>query len=433
MLKLVKVSVIVPVYNVEDYLRQCLDSLINQTFNSMEILCINDGATDSSPSILKEYAGMDSRIRIINQENQGLAKARNTGLDNASGEFVYFMDSDDILKPYAIKKLYNLAMGKKLDMVIFKLINFYDGTKEYFSSDYYDMTFLKESVGDNVFSHRDLTPEHVYKVAVSAPGKLFKRSLIEDIRFPVGLLFEDNPFFVEAFLKAERVYFDDSYLYERRIRQDSITTTSSNKAYMDYIEIAEMMVDITKRYGLYEQYREGLYSKTLNNIYFRFTQTSEEYKDEYFRKIQDDFNAKKQEYDSDEKFTQGPERLRKIFYDGIDSSTYKEYELSVKVYDLENTIEKQNRRCEHRVNLFKEKNKELRRSNKEKAKEIRALNRKIAKNEKEITRLTNKVDSLHVHIGTLNNTISEMQNSTSWKVTKPIRLTGDFVKGVKKE
>ena len=332
MLELVGISVIVPVYNVEDYLAECLDSLLAQTFEDIEILCINDGSTDSSPDILDEYLKRDSRIRIISQTNQGPAMARNCGLDHATGDFIYFIDSDDILKENALEDLYGQATEMDLDMVIFKLINFIDETGETFSTKYYDMKFLKKAVGDSVFYHGDLKPEDIYRIAVSPPSKLYRTSLIADIRFPKGMNFEDNPFSVEAFLRAERVLFYDEYLYERRIREGSITSTSSNRGFMDYIEISEMLIQITKRYRLYEKYRRGLYLKTIDNIYLWYSKVSEEYKQEFFEKIKEYFSTKRDEYTSDEEFTNGPEKLKRIFYCALECDTYNEYDLAIEKF-----------------------------------------------------------------------------------------------------
>ena len=175
MLDLTKVSVIVPVYNVEDYLRECLDSLINQSLDDIEIICVNDGSTDSSMEILKEYED-NPKIRIYSQDNAGLSAARNTGLEHVNGQYIYFIDSDDILCENALERLYETAEEKSLDMVIFKIINFDDETYERFSSKYYDMEFLKETVMDNVFSSKDVY-DVIFSIAVSIPSKFFKSNL----------------------------------------------------------------------------------------------------------------------------------------------------------------------------------------------------------------------------------------------------------------
>ena len=119
-----KVSVIIPIYNTEKYLKECLNSVINQSLVDIEIICINDGSTDNSIEILNEFKKQDGRISVISQDNQGQAVARNKGLSLANGEYIYFMDSDDILDLTALEKVYSLSKENDLDLIIFKLINF---------------------------------------------------------------------------------------------------------------------------------------------------------------------------------------------------------------------------------------------------------------------------------------------------------------------
>ncbi len=423
MLNLPKVSIIVPVYNVENYLRECLDSLINQTFEDFEIICVNDGSSDSSLDILNEYASNDNRIRIITQENAGPSNARNNGLDNAAGDYIYFMDSDDILDLNAIKELYDLAVEKDLDLVIFKLISFDDETKEQFTSNYYEMEFLTKSVPDKVFSHGDLTPQDVYKIAVSPPGKLFRRDLIGDLRFPEGLLFEDNPFFVECMFKAKRVYFYDKYLYNRRIRRNSITT-SYNKDNMDFIPISNMLIDLTKQYGLYDEYKEGLFEKILTNIYLRFSQIGDEYKEEFFKRIQKDFLAKKDEYDNDESLQNSDERLKEIFYSAIESQNAREYELSIKCIDLSSIIDKKDE-------IIEQKSRRISAINTDKLKLIsntRNLSDRLNEINFEYKQIQKENKEYRSEINDLKYVNNQLMTSTSWKVTKPIRFVGDKVK-----
>ena len=113
-----KVSIIIPVYNVEKYLKKCLDSVINQTYKDIEIICVNDGSKDGSENILKEYATKDSRIKIIEKKNGGLSSARNAGLDVASGEYCYFVDSDDWIELNTIEKLTDIILSNDVDVVV---------------------------------------------------------------------------------------------------------------------------------------------------------------------------------------------------------------------------------------------------------------------------------------------------------------------------
>ena len=120
----IKVSVIVPVFNVEEYLSTSLDSILNQTLKDIEIICINDGSTDASLDILENYAKKDARIKIISKKNEGQGIARNIGLDNAQGEFIAFVDSDDFIKEDMLEKSYKKSVSKNLDLVMYKVSSF---------------------------------------------------------------------------------------------------------------------------------------------------------------------------------------------------------------------------------------------------------------------------------------------------------------------
>ena len=121
---MVKVSVIVPVYNVENFLKECLDSIVNQTLYDIEIICINDGSTDNSLAILESYAKSDDRIKIISQENKGLGAVRNVAFNHISGDYVFFIDSDDYIDLNTLKKLYENAISNDSDLVFFKIARF---------------------------------------------------------------------------------------------------------------------------------------------------------------------------------------------------------------------------------------------------------------------------------------------------------------------
>jgi len=151
---MVCISVIIPVYNVENYLKECLESVINQSFEDLEILCINDESTDNSLNILKEYKNRDSRIQIISQENAGVSAARNTGLNNSTGDYIYFMDSDDYLELEALEEMINLSKNYDLDLLIFEFINFDDKTGKKFENNV-GMQYLNE-LEKPVFDYKDI-------------------------------------------------------------------------------------------------------------------------------------------------------------------------------------------------------------------------------------------------------------------------------------
>ncbi len=396
-----KISVIVPVYNVEDYLRECLDSLCYQTLIDIEIICINDGSTDKSLEILREYESKNPKITVYSQENKGLSGARNTGMKHVSGEYIYFLDSDDILIPTALERMYSVSKRRSLDILLFKLINFDDKTREKFKSKYYDMKFLKQKVGENIFSYDDVGND-LFRIAVTPQGKLFKKELIEDMHFIEGFIFEDNPFFFESFFRAEKVYFLDEYLCLKRKRSESITSTP-NEQFLDYIYISNILIDICKRYDVYEKYKEGLYSKNMNNIYLRFLQIGDEFKEKYFQKMKQDFSNKKEEYDKDDIFQKGDEKHRELFYKALDSETPLEYILSIKLFNMQK-----------KLNTIKQEKSQINHERKKLIKKSTAL-----KNENK--RIKKKNDKLKKQNSNLKKYNEEILNSTSWKITKPLR------------
>ena len=334
---MVKVSVIIPVYNVENYLEECLDSIINQTLKDIEIICINDGSTDNSLEILNDYASKDSRIKVLTQENKGLSATRNHGLKLAEGEYIYFMDSDDILELTALEELYGISKNdEECDMVIFKLINFDDDSNEKFISNYYEMEFLRK-FKNKYFSYKDVGIK-IFDVAVSTPGKFFKRDLIHDLTFPEGLIFEDNLFFTEAFLKSNKLYFYDKYLYNRRVRDESITQTPTIK-FADSIIIINKMIELAKEFDVYDTYKVKLFEKKMSSGFSRFAAVRDEDKEEYFNILKDDFKRFNEEFKNDPTLSlEADERSKFIFQNVLEYESYKEFFWLIKHYDSEKQV-----------------------------------------------------------------------------------------------
>ena len=153
---MVKVSVIIPVYNVENYLEECMESIVNQTLTDIEIICINDGSSDNSLTILNKYAEKDNRITVHSQTNKGHAIATNRGMDLANGDFLFFMDSDDILDLKALELTYNAAIEKDVDFVLFKSLNYDDANDRYYETEVFSMNKIAAVVGENIFNYKDI-------------------------------------------------------------------------------------------------------------------------------------------------------------------------------------------------------------------------------------------------------------------------------------
>lgn len=222
------VSVIIPVYNVEAYLAECLDSVLSQTFPSLEILCIDDGSTDASGAILAQYAKKDSRIRVITQKNRGLSGARNRGFAEATGEYILFLDSDDMLRPDTAQLLYNCASSHHLDILFFGAESFFSSEEmrikhESFSAYYYRTTRLQQVLdGPDLFSA--FLQEN--KLRSSVPLQCIRRMFLQEsgIRFYEGIAHEDELFTPLLLSRAKRTMCIADKLYRRRIRDDSIMT-----------------------------------------------------------------------------------------------------------------------------------------------------------------------------------------------------------------
>lgn len=223
-----KISIIVPVYNVQMYLQECLDSVLGQAFDDYEVICINDGSTDDSLLILESYAQKDERIKIVTTENKGLSAARNLGMELATGEYICFLDSDDMLEIDALDRMCRGVSEQHIDMLIFdaKVIYSSEGIKNANNISAYFFRKgdeIKISKGSEVFCELIERNEYI----VSACLMLVKKSFIEkeNIRFYEGMLYEDVLYSAQCYLLAKKVKYVKDINYVYRIREDSITTS----------------------------------------------------------------------------------------------------------------------------------------------------------------------------------------------------------------
>ena len=217
------VSVIVPIYDVEQYLKRCLDSLVNQTFKEIEILCVNDGSPDQSQKIVDEYVGCyPTKVKSLIKPNGGLADARNYGLDYAQGEYVAFIDSDDWVEITMIEEMYQLAISQSADIVVSDMQYVYDSGRKQFVS---GGTFESANINNN--------PE-IIKINNSACNKLYMRSLFDDVKFPKNLWYEDLGCIPILLAKATKIVKIDKIFYHYFQREGSIMHTESAKIFDIY-------------------------------------------------------------------------------------------------------------------------------------------------------------------------------------------------------
>ncbi len=282
-----KISVIVPVYNVEKYLEKCLDSILNQTFKDIEIICVNDGSTDSSRKILETYQKRDSRIKIADKENGGLSSARNAGLKIAQGEFISFIDSDDWVSESMLDKLYKNITSLNTDISICA-VHLYDEGKntvidsdKYFSLEYFDKTF-----DNRAFSYKD-TKSFLMDVCVMAWNKLYRKSFLDECgaKFPDGLIFEDGPFFFSIFFKTQRVSIVRDFLYYYRINRTGSIVQKGGKQFLDIIDVVNLMYDSLKKTDIFDEVKYFFYNKKADDIIYRYELMDLKLKNQFSKKF----------------------------------------------------------------------------------------------------------------------------------------------------
>lgn len=224
------ISVIVPVYKVEPYLRQCVDSILAQTYTDFELILVDDGSPDNCGAICDEYATKDSRIRVIHQENGGLSAARNAGLDAAAGEYITFVDSDDVIAPDCLHCMIDIALQTKVDIVSGKMAKFSNENAELWGDKPTEYEYFTEDRhAASVRLYRDSS-----RLPINACGKLYRSDLLKHLRFPLGRLHEDQAFVPKAVYAANEVAMVDRALYGYREREASITqSTFTNRRYDD--------------------------------------------------------------------------------------------------------------------------------------------------------------------------------------------------------
>lgn len=210
------ISIIVPCYNVEQYLPQCLDSILAQTYTNLEILLVNDGSLDNSGKICDIYAIKDHRIKVIHKKNGGLSDARNVALDIATGEYVTFIDSDDTVMNDYIECLYSLIIENNAQISITTSNWFYEGEKPIIDK--------KNNILQQIFTKDEALIEMFYQKSfdTTAWGKLYLRTLFNDIRYPKGLLYEDLATTYRLINKCNKIAFLNYKSYSYLLRKNSI-------------------------------------------------------------------------------------------------------------------------------------------------------------------------------------------------------------------
>lgn len=237
-----KVSVCIPVYNAEKYISECLDSLIKQTLREIEIICVNDGSTDNSPEIIKQYQKKHKNIKLINQKNQGLGGARNTGIENATGKYVGFVDADDFVDEEMYEALYRLAEDKGCEIAMCSLrFEPNTQTKKHLWYKPYN------GVINGEFLDRNIQPWN----------KIVSRDLIERIDFRFFPKNGDD-MFILLMLEANNIVSVDKEYYHYRIGHSTMSNTFKIDNFLNFIKCTEAQIDEVKKMGRYDELKEYL-------------------------------------------------------------------------------------------------------------------------------------------------------------------------------
>lgn len=246
-----KISVLMPAFNVEKYIAEAIDSVLNQTMSDFEMIIINDGSTDSTGEIVERYKEKDSRIRVYHTENGGIAKVRNLALSYARGEYVTYIDSDDAVKEEYLECLYENVVKYNADIAVASFYKYADIEKKYYyvvlEQGYEVKAFTGLEVYQNYYS-----PVNGYNITfVVAWGKLFKRTLLEKLFFPNGKSHEDSFTIYKAYLLTDKIIYVNKNLYMYRQRENSIMSSNwSRERLRNFMEQHEDRISLLAVMGI---------------------------------------------------------------------------------------------------------------------------------------------------------------------------------------
>jgi glycosyltransferase involved in cell wall biosynthesis len=307
-----KVSIIIPIYNCDKYLAECLDSVVGQTLRNIEIICIDDGSTDSSPKILDEYAKKDSRIIVIHQKNAGPGAARNVGIDLAKGEYILFVDSDDKVFPNLCEKAVVTADREQSDMTFY----FYESN--YLSNFSKSDNIIEKIIHNNPIFKADeiINRDDLYLFYITSPwSKLWRSSFLRDkgIVFPNNSGAEDAIVHWKALVRNPRLSIVPETLYWYRMHFQSLTLHSNRGYGKDCVHVYKTIKDDLVSLGKFKgELQRFLLSSRLSHIYLRYTILKQNFRTMIEQDIRDLFG--KEEYDFLNQKNNLPWYIRTFYY-----------------------------------------------------------------------------------------------------------------------
>ena len=287
-----KVSVIIPFNNVENYIEECLNSVLSQTLDDIEIILINDASTDRTLEIVEGYLQKDSRIKLINiNERKGQGFARNRGIEIATGEYIGFVDSDDFIELDMFECLYNSAKTNNTDISMCQVREYDDINENYITSDYYSLSCLS-SFQNDVFSAED-TKNCILDINVALWNKIYKREYLNNIgeKFPEGFIYEDLPFFFGTYLSAKRIQIVWKNLYSYRINRKNSTMQQFNNKILDRLPMVSLTYEKLKQVPYLSDLKQRIQAWIINDLFHRYSLLKENYHKEFFFQMKKIFQS----------------------------------------------------------------------------------------------------------------------------------------------
>lgn len=280
---MIKVSIIIPFYNVENYIEQCLKSVIAQTLTDIEIILINDASTDKTREIVQQYVDIDNRIKIIDlKEHKGQGYARNRGIEIAKGIYTGFVDSDDFIEKDMFEQLYKMAEFNDTDITMCQVDEYDDINNSFINSDYYSLSILNRFY-NKVFSAKN-TANEILNINVALWNKIYKREFLIQIseKFPEGFIYEDLPFFFGTYLKAERINIVWQKLYHYRINRKNSTMKQFNNKILDRIPMVSLSYQKMKNTPFLSDKLQQIQGWVINDLFHRYILLKENCHREFF-------------------------------------------------------------------------------------------------------------------------------------------------------
>ncbi len=277
-----QISIIIPAYNVENYIAKCLFSIIKQSFKDFEIIIVDDGATDHTNEIIKIFTKFDSRIKLIEQKNQGAGIAKNNALNQAIGKYIVFVDSDDILLPNALKTAYETISQNKSDVVVFGAEGILDNKKVNCS---YGIEKVPENIKNKILPQKE---KYIFKLPVIAMCKIYDREFLvkNSICFQATKTGEDQIFHIKSILLANKIFVLDKNLYGYRKRRKGSLTSSKKKKDNSVVYNFYAIEDFIKN----TDYSTVFKNKVLNKYFVKCVswlgKCEDDYKEIYFQDLQ---------------------------------------------------------------------------------------------------------------------------------------------------